>query len=389
MAGLIVNPRSRIFHGHDWVYASDVKRTLGSPQPGDVVSLRGPADQLLGSAIFNPRSQIVARRFSRQKQDLDLDFFQRRIAQALAYRNEIGADERLCRVVWSESDGLPGLVVDRYGDHLVMQCLTAAMDQRRETIAEALRAALSPVSIVERNESLIRRAEGLDLRTGMLHGTAPEPLSVSIGGVLFEVNLMEGQKTGFYLDQIGNYAQVAAHARGRHVLDCFSNSGGFALACARAGAASVTAIDVSSECVGLIKRNAAANRLSVEAHAANVFDILKEMERRESRFDLIVLDPPSFTKSKARISEASRGYKEIHLRALKLLSPGGLLATFCCSHHVSAEAWRDIINSATVDAKKTLRQIAAYTQELDHPIVPTLPETEYLKGSLFNLVPGR
>ncbi len=389
MAGLIIKPRSRIFHGHDWVYASEVQRTFGSPQPGDVVSLRGPSDQLLGSAIFNSHSQIIARRFSRQKQDLDADFFCRRIRQATEYRKSVGADERLCRLVWSESDGLPGLVIDRYGDHFVVQMLTAAMDVRREMIAGVLREELSPISIIERNDSLVRKAEGLELRTGVLHGVAPDRFPVTVGGVKFEVDLLHGQKTGFYLDQVSNYAAVAAHAQGRRVLDTFSNCGGFALSCARAGASSVTAIDISSECVELTKRNATANRLSIEAYAANVFDLFKDLERRGEQFDLIILDPPSFTKSKGKLSEASRGYKEIHLRALKLLSPDGLLATFCCSHHVSGEHFREIINDATVDAKRTLRQIAYFTQGLDHPIIPTLPETEYLKGFLFDLVPGR
>ncbi|MEO8352701.1 MAG: class I SAM-dependent rRNA methyltransferase [Chthoniobacteraceae bacterium] len=389
MSGLIIKPRSRIFHGHDWVYASEVQRTFGSPQPGDVVSVRGPSDQLLGSAIFNSHSQIIARRFSRQKQDLDADFFHRRIRQAIEYRKSVGANEHLCRLVWSESDGLPGLVIDRYGDHLVVQMLTAAMDLRREMIAAVLRAELSPVSIIERNDSSVRKAEGLELRTGVLHGEPPDPFSVSVGGLKFEVDLMQGQKTGFYLDQVSNYAAVAAQARGRRVLDCFSNGGGFALSCARAGASSVTAVDISSACVELTKRNAAANRLSVDACAANVFDLFKDLERRGEPYDLIILDPPSFTKSKGKLSEASRGYKEIHLRALNLLSPQGVLATFCCSHHVSSDHFRGIINDATVDAKRTLRQLASFTQGLDHPIIPTLPETEYLKGFLFDLVPGR
>ena len=173
------------------------------------------------------------------------------------------------------------------------------------------------------------------------------------------------------------------------MLDCFANQGAFALACARAGAAQVTAIEISAECVELIQRNAARNSLAVEARAANVFDVLNELERREQRYDLIVLDPPSFTKSKGKVGDAMRGYKEIHLRALKLLAPDGLLATFCCSHHVSAGLFLDIVNEATVDAKKTLRQLAVYRQGLDHPVVPTIPETEYLKGYLFELAPGR
>lgn len=389
MAGLVIKPRSRIFHGHDWVYASEVLKVFGAPADGDVVSLKDGADRMLGSAIYNSRSQIVARRISRQRQALDRDFFERRIQQAAKYRERRGLDLRLCRLVWSESDGLPGLVVDRYGDNLVVQTLTLAMDRHKTLIADVLRDVFTPQAIIERNDSLIRKAEGLELQTGILFGSERAPFSISIGGVEFEIDLVRGQKTGFYLDQLANYAEVARFASGRRVLDCFANQGAFALTCAKAGAASVTALEINGECVEQIKRNAARSGLALEAYAANVFDVLKDMERTEARFDLIVLDPPSFTKSKGKLQDALRGYKEIHLRALKLLAPDGLLATFCCSHHVSADIFKQVVNEATVDAKKTLRQLATYTQGLDHPIIPTLPETEYLKGFLFESAPGK
>ncbi len=389
MAGLIVKPRSRILHGHDWVYATEVLKAFGDPRDGEVVSLKDGRDHLLGSAIYNSKSQIVARRFSRQRQELDPDFFRRRIAQAVQYRARSGIDLRLCRIVWSEGDGLPGVVVDRYGDHRVVQTLTLAMDQRRDTLLAALLEVLSPQSVVERNDTAIRKAEGLELRTGMLHGDTPEPFAITVGGVEMEIDVLRGHKTGFYLDQLSNYAAVAAHAQGRRVLDCFANQGGFALACARAGAAEVTAIEIGGENVESIRRNAARNSLAVEARAANVFDALPDLERQQQRYDLVILDPPSFTKSKGKVGDAMRGYKEIHLRALKLLNPDGLLATFCCSHHVSAELFTEVINEATVDAKKTLRHLAAYRQGLDHPVIPTIPETEYLRGHLFELAPGR
>ncbi len=389
MAGLVIKPRSRIFHGHDWVYSSEVLKAFGSPQDGDVVSLKDGADRMLGSAIYNSKSQIVARRISRQRQELDRNFFERRLRQAIAFRARHSLDPRLGRVVWSESDGLPGVIVDRYGEHLVLQTLTLAMDQRKPLLVEALRAVLAPESIVERNDTSIRKAEGLELVTGMLFGEAPPPLPVTIAGLKFEIDLLRGQKTGFYLDQIPNYAAVARHAKGRRVLDCFANQGAFALACAQAAAAQVQAIEINAECVERIRRNAELNGLEIESYAANVFDMLKDLERENARYDLIVLDPPSFTKSKGKLADAMRGYKEIHLRALKLLNPDGLLATFCCSHHVSAEHFREMINDATVDAKKTLRQLAIFTQAPDHPIIPTLPETEYLKGWLFELAPGR
>jgi 23S rRNA (cytosine1962-C5)-methyltransferase len=389
MAGLVIKPRSRLFHGHDWVYTSEVLKAFGSPQDGDVVSLKDGSDRMLGSAIYNSKSQIIARRISRQRQDLDRDFFERRLRQALAFREKHGFDSRLGRLVWSESDGLPGVIVDRYGDHLVLQTLTLAMDQRKALIVDALREVFAPASIVERNDTPIRKAEGLELQTGMLFGDEPPPLPVTIAGLKFEVDLLRGQKTGFYLDQIPNYTAVAQHARGLRVLDCFANQGAFALACAQAGAAQVHAIEISEDCVQRIRRNAELNDLKIEAYAANVFDMLKDLERQEARYDLIILDPPSFTKSKGKLTDAMRGYKEIHLRALKLLSHEGLLATFCCSHHVTHEHFREVINEATVDAKKTLRQLAIYTQAADHPIIATLPETEYLKGFLFELAPGR
>ncbi len=389
MAGLVIKPRSRVFHGHDWVYTSEVLKAFGAPQDGDVVSLKDGADRMLGSAIYNSKSQIIARRISRQRQDLDLDFFERRLRQALAFRERHNFDPKLGRIAWSESDGLPGVIVDRYGDHLVLQTLTLAMDQRKELIVAALRAVLSPVSIIERNDTPIRKAEGLELVTGVLFGDAPPPLPVTIAGLKFEIDLLHGQKTGFYLDQIPNYAAVARYARGRRVLDCFANQGAFALACAQAGAAHVKAIEISTDCVERIRRNAELNDLEIESYAANVFDVLKDLERQDARYDLIVLDPPSFTKSKGKLTEAMRGYKEIHLRALKLLTPEGLLATFCCSHHVSHEHFREMINDATVDARKTLRQLSTFSQAPDHPIIPTLPETEYLKGYLFELAPGR
>ncbi len=389
MAGLVIKPRSRIFHGHDWVYASEVLKTFGKPEDGEVVSLKDGQDRLLGSAIYNSKSQIVARRFSRQRQDLDADFFERRIRQACNYRVRRGCDPALQRAIWSESDGLPGIVADKYGEHIVLQTLTCAMDSRKDLIVAALRTVLQPESIVERNDAPIRKAEGLEQAAGMLFGADPGPIQIGVGGVSFEIDLLRGQKTGFYLDQIPSYAAVASHARERRVLDCFSNQGAFALTCARADAAEVTAVEVSGIAAAAIRRNADVNGLAVRAVEANAFDFLKESEQQQSRWDMIVLDPPSFTKSKGTLNDALRGYKEIHLRALKLLNPDGLLATFCCSHHVNREVFVNMINEAAVDARKTLVQIASFSQGADHPIVTTLPETEYLKGFLFELVPGR
>jgi 23S rRNA (cytosine1962-C5)-methyltransferase len=389
MAGLVIKPRARLFHGHDWVYTSDVLKSFGSPEDGELVSLKDSRDRLLGTAIYNSRSQIVARRFSRQRQELDLDFFKRRISLALEYRKRHGLAQQCGRIVWSESDGLPGVIIDRYGNDYVIQTLTLAMDKRRELLAAALRDLLHPRTILERNDSPIRKAEGMEMRTGVLSGPAPSPQWIELNGLRFEIDLLTGQKTGFYLDQLSNYAAVARYAAGRTVLDCFCNQGAFALHCAKAGAQSVTAVDISGEAAAATARNATANQLSVQTVEANVFDDLNRREKAGETFDLIVLDPPSFTKSKGHLHDAMRGYKEIHLRALKLLRNDGLLATFCCSHHVGEELFLSVINEATVDAKRTLRLLECYHQGLDHPVIPTLPESAYLKGFLFETVPGR
>jgi len=388
MAGLIIKPRSRLLHGHDWVYSSDVTKVFGEPSDGDVVSLKDGKDRMLGSAIYNSRSQIVARRFSRQRQGLDVDFFKRRIGHAMAYRCRYAIDPRLCRLLWSESDGLPGVIVDRYGDCLVLQTLTLAMDQRKALLVEALVETVQPRTIVERNDAPIRRAEGMELASGVLLGEA-SLVEIDVGGVKFEVDPLHGQKTGFYLDQIENYRQVAAYASGRRVLDCFSNHGAFALACAKAGAAAVTAVEISAEGAKAITAHAERNGLAVRVIEANVFDFLNAEERAEARYDLIILDPPSFTKNREKLHDALRGYKEIHLRALKLLSPHGLLATFSCSHHISAALFAEMLRDALVDAKRSARQIKTLHQGLDHPVLLNLPETEYLKGWLLELAEGR
>ncbi len=395
MGGIVVKPRSRIYHGHDWVYSSEVLKLWGEPKDGDVIAVKDGKDRLMGSAVFNSQSQIVARRFSRQRQDLDADFFRRRIEQAVRWRERRGIRGEAQRLVWSESDGLPGVIVDRYGGSLVVQTLTLAMDQRLGLIVDALREVLKPGCIVERNDAPIRAAEGMEPRVSVLAGEGAEPFWMRIGGLDFEVDLLRGQKTGFYLDQAESYGVVAAHAKGRRVLDCFANQGAFGLACARGGAARVHAVEISGDACALIRRNAERNGLAVEVTERNVFDFLKLADtaansgNEDARYDLIVLDPPSFTKSKVKLGDALRGYKEIHLRALKLLAPEGMLATFCCSHHVSREALMEVVNEAAVDARRTLRQVAMLSQAADHPIITTLPETEYLKGYLFELVPGR
>jgi 23S rRNA (cytosine1962-C5)-methyltransferase len=389
MAGLVVKPRARILHGHDWVFSSEVLKVFGNPADGDVISLKDGKDHLIGSAIYNSKSQIVARRFSRQRQELDADFFKRRIAQAAEYRERRQIDKRLCRVVWSESDGLPGVIIDRYGDHFVLQTLTLAMDQRKDLIANAIVDLFGEVTIVERNDAPIRKTEGLELRTEVLRGKAATEISLEINGLKFDVDLLHGQKTGFYLDQKANYAVVAEYGCGRRVLDCFANEGAFALSCARAGAADVVAVEENSDSIAAGKRTAAENGLNIRWIEEDAFKFLRGAEKAEAQYDLIILDPPSFTKTKSGLRDALRGYRELHLRAFKLLSKDGLLATFSCSHHVSEAAFGQTIADALVDARRSARRLQSFAQALDHPVLPTLPETEYFKGALLEMMPGR
>lgn len=387
MPGIIVKPRARIFHGHDWVYSSEVKKTFGDPQPGDVISLKDFRDRPLGTAIYNPESQIVARRISRRKQQLEPEFFNRRLRQALDLRDQSpGIDVNLCRLVWSESDALPGVIVDRYGDHLVIQALTLAMFQRVEMIVKELVDLIQPKSVILRNDSPMLKAEGIEEETRLMFGENPGAFCVEANGVIFEVDLMDGQKTGLYLDQLDAHAAIAKLAKGKRVLDCFCNQGGFALACAKAGAEKVVAVDVSEQAIIATQRNAELNGVEIEAIKQNAFDYLKKCEEE---FDLVILDPPSFTRNKKNLSDAMRGYKEIHLRGLKLLAKNGILSSYCCSHHATREMFVENLVSASVDAKKTIRLIDSHGQRLDHPVLPAIPETEYLKGITVQLTPSR
>jgi 23S rRNA (cytosine1962-C5)-methyltransferase len=388
MAGIVVKPRARILHGHDWVFSTEVLKVFGNPGDGDVVSLKDGRDHLIGSAIYNSKSQIVARRFSRRRQDLDPDFFRRRIAQASEYRDRRKVDPELRRVVWSESDGLPGVIIDRYGDDFVLQTLTLAMDVRKDLITSAMVDLFGDIAIVERNDASVRKAEGLELRSGVLRG-APSRITIEIEGVKLEVDVLRGHKTGFYLDQRHNYGVVAGYAPERRILDCFTNQGAFALTCARAGAATVTGVEENSENIATAKGNAAQNELNIEWMQQEVFQFLRAAEKAGAQYDLIVLDPPSFTRTKRALRDALRGYRELHTRAFKLLSKHGLLATFSCSHHVDDAAFLGTITDALVDARRSARRVRRFEQAPDHPVLPTIPETEYFRGFLLEMMPGR
>lgn len=385
MAGLVVRPRARILHGHDWVYGTEVLKTFGNPQDGDVVSVKDGRDRMLGSAVYNSKSQIVARRFSRRRQDLDAEFFTRRLLRAQQFRDGLGIDPMVRRVLWSESDGLPGVIVDRFGSVATLQTLTMAMDLRRDMIASAVKEVLGVESVVERNDSSSRKSEGLEVRTGTLLGPEPGAFEITVAGMKFHLDAIHGQKTGFYLDQTASYRQVAAWAKGKRVLDCFSNQGAFAIACAQAGASEVTAVESGKENLPRIEANSRLNGVSVKVVGGDVFEVLSQAARREEEYDLIILDPPPFTRTRKGIVDALRGYRELHLKAAQLLSKEGLLATFSCSHHVSAEEFGGTVAEAFGDARRTARQLQVYGQSPDHPILVGFPETEYLKGFLYGM----
>ncbi len=389
MAGLIIRPRSRILHGHDWVYATEIQKTFGQPQDGDLVSLKDGRDKLLGTAIYNSKSQIVARRISRHRQVLDRDFFVRRIQQAVAFRDRMSCRRDLRRVVWSESDGLPGVIADQYGSTIVLQTLTLAMDQQKSVIADVLMEVLGAEVVIERNDAPVRALEGMAPSSGTLAGAPTAMFGVDIDGVKYAIDLAQGQKTGFYLDQVSNYRAVAAHARGKRVLDCFSNQGGFALACAKAGAVEVVAIESGAESCDRLEHNVQSNALPVRCERADVFGYLKALSRAEEKFDLVILDPPSFTKAKGGVHDALRGYRELHVRAGEVLASDGLLATFSCSHHVGASAFLEAAAGGLMDARRSARVLEEYRQAADHPVVLHLPETSYLKGLLLEMMPAR
>jgi 23S rRNA (cytosine1962-C5)-methyltransferase len=384
----------RILAGHPWIYHGSVLRLTQPAADGELVQVKDHRQRLLGVGFYNSKSRINVRVLSPERIEVDQAFFEERIRAALAVRQRHLPNASSFRVVNAESDALSGLIVDKYEDVLVVQTSSLGMDQRKPLILAALQAIFSPRAIVERNEAASRKFEGLPDANGLLVGSLEGPVTIALNGLRFEVDVLGGHKTGLYLDQQVNYQRVAELARGGQVLDCFSFLGGFGLHAARAGAARVHFLDQSAEVIAGATRNAAANGLAEKcsAEAVNVFDWLKAQtvtqphEKLIPRSDLIVLDPPSFTRNRASVPDALRGYKEIHLRALKLLKPGGTLATFCCSHHVNAGLFQDTLLSAAYDARRILRRVATYSQSPDHPIIPMIPETEYLKGFAFEVV---
>lgn len=388
----------RVVAGHPWIYQGSVLKLTKPVTDGELVQVKDHRQRFLGTGFFNAKSRINVRVLSPERITVDQAFFDVRIRAALAVRRKHMPAATSFRVVNAESDQLSGLIVDKYEDVLVLQTSSLGMDLHKAEIVAALRGIFSPRAILERNDIASRKFEGLEEANGVIFGTLPPGAEtahpIKLNGLRFEVSLTSGHKTGLYLDQQTNYQLVANLSAGAKVLDCFSFQGGFALHAARAGAVQVHGLDQSAEATATATRLAASNGLAAKCsfEAANVFDWLKAQttpkpnEKLIPRFDTVVLDPPSFTRNRASVPDALRGYKEIHVRALKLLKTGGTLATFCCSHHVDATVFQDVILAAAFDTRRLLRRVATYSQAPDHPIVPSIPETEYLKGYAFEVV---
>jgi 23S rRNA (cytosine1962-C5)-methyltransferase len=365
----------RLRGGHPWIYRTDVADVRGAA--GDIVQVRTPRGQVVGSALFSDRSQITLRMLTHGEQPADAVLVRRRLEAAIAFRESLGIDATAYRLVHGEADLLPSLIVDRYGDYLVVQALSQGMDRLLPSMVEVLNELLHPRGILARNDPRARVLEGLEQRVDVLAGDVPESVSVTETGIEYDVDLRRGQKTGLFLDQRENRAAAAAYARGR-MLDCFSYNGGFALVMGRRCTETI-AFDVSEEAIARVRQNAARNGVAVDARAGNVFDELRGLDRLGERFDTIVLDPPAFAKNKASIVNATAGYKEINLRALRLLKPGGTLVTCSCSYNINEAAFAEIVHEASVDAQAHVTVVEKRMQGRDHPVLLGVPETYYLK----------
>jgi 23S rRNA (cytosine1962-C5)-methyltransferase len=371
---------------HPWIFSGAIERVSGSPPSGATVDVVDSSGQFVARAAFSPASQIRARVWTFDPAEpVDAEFFRRRIARAVELRRKLGmlAPNRACRVVFSESDGIPGLVADRYADYVVCQLLSAGADRWREEIADALADALGARGVFERSEASARKKEGLVSSRGVMRGAEPPAeLEIDSGGGRWIVDVAHGQKTGAYLDQQWNRARLAELAVGGDVLDGFSYTGGFAIAALLRGAKSATLVESSAEALRIARREAEVNGVADRCRfvEASVFDDLRVQREAGSRYDVVVLDPPKFVHSADQVNAGSRGYKDANMLGLHLVRPGGLLATFSCSGHVDAALFQKIIAGAALDAKRGAQIIERMTQPPDHPIAIEFPEAEYLKG---------
>ena len=377
---------TRVRGGHPWIYASEIEKVDGAFENGDIVDVCDFRGKFIGRGFYNPQSQISLRILTRNDEPCDRAFFAKRVRDAWEYRKLL-CDPQSCRLIYSESDFLPGLVVDKYGDVLVLQSLSLGIERVKDMIADLLMEIVQPMGIWERSDVPVRRLEGLEQTTGLLRGEVPDLVEMRENGIRFGVDVKNGQKTGFFLDQKENRAAIAPMCQGAKVLDCFCHNGSFSLHAAKFGAASVLGVDISEEALEVARENARRNDLeNVTFEAHNCFDHLRELTDAGDKFDLVILDPPAFTKNKAAVQSALRGYKEINLRGLRLVRPGGYLVTCSCSQHVLTEMFQDIVNQAARDAKKRVRLVEYRTQGKDHPILPQSIETKYLKCMILQVL---
>lgn len=377
---------TRVRGGHPWIYASEIEKVEGAFENGDIVDVADFRGKFIGRGFYNPQSQISLRILTRNDEPCDRAFFARRIRDAWDYRRLL-CDPMSCRLIYSESDFLPGLVVDKFADILVLQSLSLGIERVKDMLCDLLMEIVEPRGIWERSDVPVRRLEGLELTTGLLRGEVPDEVDMVENGIRFLVDVKHGQKTGFFLDQKQNRAALKPLCRDARVLDCFCHNGSFALHAAKYGAQSVLGVDISEEALAVARRNAEINgfdNVTFEAH--NCFDLLRELTEAGEQYDLVILDPPAFTKNKAAVQSAIRGYKEINLRGLKLARPGGFLVTCSCSQHVLPEMFQDVINQAARDAKKRIRLVEYRTQGYDHPILPQAVETKYLKTMILQVM---
>lgn len=368
----------RVASGHPWIFASDVAERNGA-QPGQAVKVADLRGRPLGVAHYSSTSEITLRMLSRQVEEIGRDFYLRRLRAAEDHRRATLRNTDAYRVAHGEADLLPALVVDRYGDYLVMQTLDQGMDAAKAEIASCLEEIFKPEGIVARNDAAVRSKENLPLETTVVSGRIPDSVSIGMNGLKLRADLLHGQKTGVFLDQRDNYRAAARYARGGVALDCFTSTGGFALHLA-AKCERVEAVDSSAPALATARANAEANALgNIDFREADVFELLAGHVSARRKFSMVVLDPPAFAKSRRNLDAAAGAYKEINLRALRLLGPGGVLATCSCSHHLSEAALLEIVAQAALDAGRTLRVLERRTQSQDHPILLTVPETLYLK----------
>ncbi|MEY3378275.1 MAG: class I SAM-dependent rRNA methyltransferase [Sediminibacterium sp.] len=370
----------RIALGHPWIFNNEVEKIVGPVTAGDIVEVYYADEQFAGRGYINPASQIIVRLLTRKKEEINADFFLLKIKEAWTYRQKMGYTEN-CRLIFGEADGLPALIIDKFNDYFVIQTLALGMDMWKPAIVDALNSVFHPKGIYERNDVPVRELEGLTQIKDYLSAPFPTEITINENGLQFYVNIETGQKTGYFLDQQDNRRAIQHIVKDADVLGAFTYTGTFEIHAAHYGAKSVLGIDISENAVAQANKNAALNKLDhiVKFEAMNAFDVLKAWGKEGRKYDVVMLDPPAFTKSRSNIQKAITGYKEINLRGMKLIKNGGFLVTSSCTNLVSPELFLETINMAAKDARKRIRQVTFQTQSSDHPIIWGMENTHYLK----------